>query len=427
MRSKAPTIPLVLTGLFLNLALLAQTNSGPAATGTRFDWWCEARFGMFIHYGPVSLQGTEIGWSRAGERRDRQETITNGIPAAEYDALYRQFNPTNFNAREWVAVAKAAGMKYIVFTAKHHDGFVMFDSRLTDYKITRSPFGRDLVAELAQACHEAGLRLGFYYSPPDWHHPDFFTPSHTNYLKYFHGQVRELLTRYGQVDVLWFDADGGKNTPETWNNPTLFPMIHALQPQILMTKRCGGWGDFDTPEQHIGAFNNTSPWETCMTICRQWAWKPADEMKPLQECLRTLATCAGGDGNLLFNVGPMPDGRIEPRQVERLKEMGAWLAKNGESIYGTRGGPWKPGDYGVSTRKGNTIYLHVFNWKDGSVKLQGIGATILRARVLGGGKADVRQAEDGITVAVPLAEQDAIDTIVLLELESDAMALPVAL
>jgi alpha-L-fucosidase len=400
-----------------------QPSSAPAAALERWKDW---RFGLFVHFDPSSLTGSEISWSRAGQRRDRNEIVTNGIPAAEYDALYRRFNPTNFNARQWVAIGKAAGVRYLVFTAKHHDGFAMFDSKLTDYKITRSPFGRDLTAELAQACHNAGLGLGFYYSPPDWNHPDFFTPNHARYVQYFHGQVRELLSDYGTVDVLWFDADGGKNFPETWGNRELWPIIRKLQPQILLTKRCGGWGDFDTPEQTIGAFNNTRPWETCMTLCQQWSWKPDDQLKSLKQCLRTLATCAGDDGNLLLNVGPMPDGRVEPRQIARLQEIGAWLKRNGAAIYGTRGGPWKPGAYGVSTRKENTIFVHVFNWMDDTVTLPNIPAKIIAAHLLGGGHAAVRQTENRIVLSVPPAQRDDADTIVGLDLDSSAMTLRLA-
>jgi alpha-L-fucosidase len=387
--------------------------------------WKDWRFGLFIHFDPSSLKGAEMSWSRAGERRDRKENIRDGIPAAEYDNLYLQFNPSNFNAREWAATAKSSGADYLVFTAKHHDGFAMFDSRLSDYKITRSPFGRDLAGELAQACHEAGLGLGFYYSPPDWHHPDFFTTNHARYLEYFHGQVRELLSNYGQVDELWFDTDAGTNLPETRGNAELWPMIRALQPQILLTKRCGGWGDFDTPEQEIGAFNNTQPWESCMTLGHQWGWKPDDEIKSLKECVRALVSCAGGDGNLLLNVGPMPDGSIEQRQIDRLQEIGAWLTTNGESIYGTRGGPWKPAGYGVSTRKAQTIYLHVFHWTDDTVKLPNIAATIDRAHLLAGGEATVHQDEIGLTITVPPEEQDEVDTVIALELESSAMTIPV--
>jgi alpha-L-fucosidase len=396
--------------------------SAPAAAVERWQDW---RFGFFVHFDPSSLKGTEISWSRAGERRDRGETNDDGVAAAEYDKLYLQFNPLNFNAREWVATAREAGAKYIVFTAKHHDGFAMFDSKFTDYKITRSPFARDLTAELARACHEAGLGLGFYYSPPDWHDLDFFTTNHARYLERFQGEVRQLLTDYGRVDVLWFDTDGGTNLPETWGNAALWPVIRSLQPQILLTKRCGGWGDFDTPEQVVGGFNLTQPWETCMTICHQWAWKPDDEMKSLKECVRNLVTCAGGGGNFLFNVGPMPDGSIEPRQADRLREMGAWLSKNGDSVYGTRGGPWKPGKYGVSTRKGNTIYVHIFNFTDEAVKLPKIPAIIDRAHVLSGGEALARENETTLTITVPAESRDELDTVVALELESPAEAIPV--
>jgi alpha-L-fucosidase len=404
-----------------------ETNQPPAdsAPAAAVGHWKDWRFGLFIHFDPASLRGTEMSWSRAGQRRDRNETIRDGIPAAEYDSLYLQFNPVNFSAPEWAATAKAAGAKYLVFTAKHHDGFAMFDSALTDYKITRSPFGRDLTAELAQACHGAGLGLGIYYSPPDWHDPDFCTTNHARYVERFHGQVRELLSNYGEVDELWFDTTGGTNLPETWGNAQLWPMIRELQPQVLVTKRCGGWGDFDTPEQVVGAFNTAQPWETAMTLCHQWGWKPDDEMKSLKDCVRTLATCAGGDGNLLLSVGPMPDGSIEQRQIDRLQEVGAWLTTNGESIYGTRAGPWKPGGYGVSTRKGNTIYVHVFNWEDDRVTLPKIAATIDRAHVLGGGEVTVRDTETALSLLVPPEMRDEIDTVVALELEATAMTIPI--
>ena len=267
--------------------------------------------------------------------------------------------------------------------------------------------------------------MGFYYSPPDWHHPDFFTTNQARYVDYFHGQVRELLTRYGPIDELWFDTTGGINTPETWDNQTLFPMIRKLQPEIMVTKRCGGWGDFETPEQHIGGFNNQQPWETCMTICRQWSWKPDDQLKSLAQCIHTLATCAGGDGNLLLNVGPRPDGTIEPRQVVRLKEIGAWLKRNGASIYETRGGPWKPGAYGVSTREDKTIYVHVFKWPGEFLSLPAIDVKIKSARILGGDRVTVSQGDAGVIITVPAAQQDPIDTIVALKLDRPALSVPV--
>lgn len=385
-------------------------------------WFRDARFGLFVHWGPVSLMGTEIGWSRGGERRGIGGT--GQIPVEVYDSLYQRFNPTAFDAREWIRIARDAGMRYLVFTTKHHDGFCEFDSALTDYDIMASPFGRDIVAELAAACHEAGLRLGFYYSPVDWHHPDYRTERHTQYIRYLHGQLRELCTNYGQVDVIWFDGLGG--TVEDWDSKPLFQMISTLQPGVLINNRAGLPGDFDTPEQTIGRFQLDRPWESCITICNQWAWKPDDRLKSLTECIATLVRCAGGDGNLLFNVGPMPDGRIEPRQVERLREMGDWLRVHGESIYGTRGGPYKPGPWGVSTRRGRFVYLHILDWQGAeTLKLPPLPAKVLRASRLDGGTVEARWSEDGLEVTVDSREP--IDTVVRLELDAPATDLaPIA-
>jgi alpha-L-fucosidase len=418
------------------------TAAGAPPDAERLEWWRAARFGLFIHWGPVSLKGTEIGWSRGGERRGYRGPGTQ-VPVEVYDNLYRQFNPTNFNADAWVATAKAAGMKYLVFTSRHHDGFSEFDTQADDYKITspNSPFRRDVVRELADACHRAGLRFGLYYSQPNWHHPDAFTDRHTNYLAYLKMQVRELLTHYGQVDIFWFDGLG--KSAKDYDAEALNKLIRELQPHILINNRNGLPEDFDTPEQRIGKFQNDRPWESCITICKQWAWKPDDKMKSLKECLETLICCAGGDGNLLFNVGPMPDGRIEPRQVKRLEEMGEWLRKYGKTIYGTRGGPWKPGKSLASTRKGNTIYVHLLGWNGEPVTLPNIPRKVIRCSVLTGGTARVRQAAQTISIHIksPIAcppdhgaelllppksgrsNQPQIDCILELELDGSAMDL----
>lgn len=215
------------------------------------------------------MEGTEIGWSRKGPRREhRSGTAESGVPVEVYDYLYKEFNPIAFDAEEW---AKDAGMRYVVYTTKHHDGFVNFDSRLTDYKITSSasPFGRDIVAELTAACRNAGLAVGYYYSQPDWHHPDYRTENHDRYIAYLHGQVKELLTSYGKVDLLWFD--GLEGTTADWDSKRLFNTIESLHPQVIINDRCGLRGDYDTPEQRIGPFQVERPWETCMTLSRQWA------------------------------------------------------------------------------------------------------------------------------------------------------------
>ncbi len=418
-------ICLLIAALVAPMSPAAETKAatGPAPYSERMAWWGEARFGLFIHWGPVSLKGTEIGWSRGGERRGYGST-GNQVPAEVYDNLYQEFNPTNFNAREWVAIAKAAGMKYLVFTSRHHDGFSMFDTKANDHKITnpQSPFRRDVVKELADACHEAGLRFGLYYSQPNWQHPDAFTPDrHDRYLAYLKQQVTELCSKYGRLDILWFD--GLAKSAKDYDGEGLVKIIRGLQPMIVINNRTGLPEDHDTPEQRVGKYQDNRPWESCITICRQWAWKPDDDMKSLQECLRTLVLCAGGDGNLLFNVGPMPDGRIEPRQVERLKEMGAWLVKNGESIYGTRGGPWKPTKAIASTRKGNTIFLHVFKWVGDQIALPNISASVTSAQILGGVKASFQQEGDMLVVEVPPAQRDEIDTVIRLELDRSAMDL----
>ena len=389
--------------------------------------WREMRFGLFIHWGPVSLKGTEIGWSRGGQRRGRNDRSTGSIPVDVYDNLYKQFNPVKFNADEWVQIAKDAGMKYLVFTSKHHDGFSMFDSQMTDYKISNSPFKRDVVKELADACHKGGLKLGYYYSPVDWYHPDYRTENHARYIKFMHGQLREICSNYGKIDIIWFDGLGG--TAKDWDSVNLFKMIRRLQPRVIINNRAGLPADHDTPEQRIGKFQIDRPWETCMTICRQWAWKPNDQLKSLKQCIQTLVRVVGGDGNFLFNVGPMPDGRIEPRQVERLKEMGEWLKQYGHTIYGTRGGPFKPGAWGASTNKGNSIYVHVLNWSDDRLILPAIPKKIIGGDLITGGKVRIRETtNEAIEISVSKAHRQEIDTIIELKLNGPAREIaPVSL
>ncbi|MBE3096218.1 MAG: alpha-L-fucosidase [Planctomycetes bacterium] len=379
--------------------------------------WRAMRFGMFIHWGPVSLKGTEIGWSRGAQ-----------VPLEEYDNLYKQFNPTKFNADEWVRTAKDAGMKYMVITSKHHDGFCIFNTRETDFNIMNSPFGRDPLKELSEACRKQDIAFGTYYSVCDWHHPDFPrgspggktlkpNPNLDRYEQYLRNQVQELLRQYGPLLVLWFDvpqefkAERGKGVVD---------FVRALQPGIIINNRCANPGDFDTPEQRVGTLQTKRPWETCMTICRQWAWKPDDKMKSLKECLDVLVRCAGGDGNLLFNVGPMPTGEIEPRQVQRLKEMGRWMAKYGQALYGTRGGPYRPGLWGATTSKGNTLYVHILKWEGDTITLPAIDRKVLSSSVLTGGKAAVRQTAEGIEISVAPADRQELDTIIVLTLDGPA-------
>ena len=383
--------------------------------------WQGMRLGMFVCWGPVTLTGLEIGWSR-GAPRGGEFRVREGqgpTPVDEYDNLYKKWQPDKFDARRWVKVAKDAGAKYMIFLVKHHDGFCLYDSKLTDYKSTgaESAWKHDVMADIADACHAADLKLIVYYSQPDWHHPDYRTKNHHRYIEYLHGQVRELLTNYGRIDGLWFDL-GGK--PEDWDTVKLFKMMRTLQPWLIINNRCGVPGDFDTPEQRIGPFQLERPWETCMTLGTQWSWKPDDRIKSLKECIDVLVTCAGRNGNLALNTNPMPNGQIEPRQAERFREIGEWLVQNGESIYGTSGGPfWGLGC--LSTRKDKTIYVHVLKWYEDTLVLPAIPKKILSHSLLHGGTATLKQTDEQIEVHVPVEHRQDLDTIIVLNLDESAV------
>ena len=385
----------------------------------RMKWWIDARFGQFICWGPVALTGKEIGWNRGGHRRDGYGT--GSIPVEIYDNLYRHFNPSLFDEKEWVKTAKEAGTKYIIFLTKHHDGFCLWDTQTTDNKITnpKSPFARDVSREIADACHEAGMKLIWYFSLGDWYNPDYYTENHHRFDEYTLEQIRELCTNYGKIDGFWFDLAYTK-MKENNMGEKIRDLIHSLQPGAIINNRGGLSGDYSTPEQRIGTFQTHRLWESCITLGTQWAWKSRDKIKSLQECIYILANTAGGDGNLALNIGPMPDGRIEPRQVERLREVGRWMKKYGESIYGTRGGPFMPGDYGSSTHKGNKIYVHVLNWDSQSISLPPIDKKITNSFLLTGGDVKVAQTSDEIIIKVSRQNQQEIDTIVVLELKTPA-------
>jgi alpha-L-fucosidase len=410
------------------------------ATPEQMQWWRDARFGMFIHWDMSSIAGTEISWSRNGSkpldigRHDPAGYVEDPV----YDHLYEKFNPTNFNAKQWVKLAQAAGMKYIVFTAKHHGGFCMWDTKLTDYSIMHAPFHRDVVKELADACHAAGMRFGIYYSPRDWHNPDYGIGDNRKYVDYMNGQLRELLTNYGKVDVIWFDSYGRGDLVDFWRIGETFDLIKTLQPDILVNNRLavlGGYnkqpapyrGDFDTPEQKVGAFQNTRPWESCMSIVTAhgggWSYRPDGKVKSFSQCIQNLVSCAVGDGNLLLDVGPNSLGEIPADQAGRLLEIGKWMDKYGDSIYGTRGGPYHNGPWGGSTCKGSTVYLHVFQWNGGQLQLPALKSKILKCRLMGksfGGGVKFEQTKDAVTFILPAAKQDKVDTVLELQLADPA-------
>ncbi len=396
--------------------LLAAQDPAAAARLARFNEW---KFGMFIHWGPYSQASVEASWPIM--------TPGNypGISEERYRALATTFNPAQFDARAFVRLAKEAGQRYMVFTSKHHDGYCMFDSAYTGYKITKSPYGKDIAAQLAAAAREEKLPFGFYYSPPDMHHPGFrdtAQPSATNwrgeperpewplYMAYLEMQVRELLTRYGDVAVVWFDGLGEQRK---YDGHRIHKMIRELQPQALINDRIGLPGDYATPEQRtpkgiptrgavVGHTDGSKdagvvtaapkpadfqPWETCMTINGTWAYNANDRrFKSSTDLVRTLIDVSSKGGNFLLNVGPTPEGTIQPEFAERLRAIGAWLKINGASIYGTTYGPWQGLPFGRSTAKGKTAYLHVFDWPKGDLELPAAGQQIASARLLASGR-----------------------------------------
>lgn len=442
-----PSLYMKTTILMLATALLAPAFLDAAtspevseAYPPRIKWWLEARYGMFIHWDMSSIAGTEISWSRkATKPLDITGDPAGYVEDPAYDNLYKQFNPTKFNARDWVALAKESGMKYIVFTTKHHGGFCMWDTKYNDYNIMNTSFKRDVVKELAAACQEANMPLGLYYSPRDWHHPDYGMGDNRKYVDYMNGQIRELLTNYGKIDLLWWDSYGRGDLTRFWCVGETFDLVKKLQPNILMNNRLAElgaynqqpkpWvGDFDTPEQRLGEFQNTRPWESCMCVVDAagggWSYRPDGKVKSYAACMKTLLGCATGDGNLLLDVGPDATGVIPADQAEALGRVGAWLKQYGDSIYGTRGGPFRNGAWGGSTFKGNKVFLYVSQWNGDQLKLPPLKATITSSACLTAKQAGlkVEQTPASIWLRLPAAGQDPVETLICLTLSAPAAA-----
>ena len=308
----------------------------PVKSASNMDWWLDSKFGLFIHWGPSSIAGVEIIWARQTHPFDHEGRLEK-IPDEVYDALYKQFNPVDFDADFIVRTAKEAGMKYIVFTAKHHDGFANWHTKLSDYNIANTPFKRDICKELADAIHKHGLKLGWYYSTRDWYHPDYLVGDNSKYNDFYHGQIRELLTNYGEVAVLWFDHVAGKWSDYRFQE--LFDMVYDLQPAIIINNRAAKFirrreagepspeiaaltrGDYDTPEGKVGVFHKEFPWETCMPMSRGpdgrggWSYCPEAITASFEKCAQMLAACVTGCGNMLLNIGPMASGTLRPEEL----------------------------------------------------------------------------------------------------------------
>ncbi len=385
------------TGLAL-LALLpivaAPVKETPAQFAGRTKWWREAKFGMFIHWGVYAVPASARGgaeWYLSGSR----------MQVKDYEKFAPQFNPVRFDAAQWVRTAKQAGMKYIVITSKHHDGFCMFDTRLTDWCITKAtPFKRDPLKELAAECRKQGIKLGFYHSIMDWHHPDYLPrrdweketrpaagASLDRYIDYMKGQLAELLTNYGPVAVLWFDG-GWEHNAQELRSEEVNAMVRRLQPRIIINDRNQRPEDHSTPEQTIpaGAMPNDRLWETCMTINDTWGYtRDNTNWKSTENLIRKLCDIAHKGGNFLLNVGPTELGEFPQPIHERLQGMGKWLAVNGRAIYGTSKSPWKRLSFdGRCTVKGNRVYLHVFRWPDEGLRVVGLKTRVKSAVCVAG-------------------------------------------
>ena len=413
-------------------AVSAQPYKPSAGNLKAREWFRDAKFGLFIHWGVYSVLG-------AGEWVMNEKRI----PVSQYENLAPKFNPTEFNAAEWVALAKAAGMKYITITSKHHDGFAMWGTKQNKWNIVdATPYGKDPLKMLADECRKQGIKLFFYHSQLDWHHPDYYPPGRTGtssgrapggdfnrYLDFMDAQLTELLTGYGEVAGIWFDGMWDKPKAD-WRLRQTYDLIHKLQPAALVgsnhhVKPYPG-EDFqmfekDLPGHNTAGFNEAGvdtslPLETCDTINGAWGFNANDKrFKSTKQLIHYLVRAAGYNANFLLNVGPMPNGKIQPEFVTRLKEIGAWTDKHGETIYGTRGGPFAPRNWGAVTKKGNKLFVHVLDWQDEVLALPAVEG-VKSASVFGSGTKIALQQINGATLlTIPQSVRDPIDTIIVLE------------
>jgi alpha-L-fucosidase len=357
----------------------------------RMKWWHEARYGMFVHWGLYALLG-------------RNEWVQNieCIPADEYARLITKFRPKPRPAREWARLAVAAGMKYMVLTTKHHEGFCLWDTQQTDFNAVRA-CGRDLVREYVEACREAGLRIGFYYSLMDWHHPDgarcaYDSEARRRFVDFTHGCVRELMSNYGRIDVLWYDVSRPFASYEGWDSLAMNQMARTLQPHILINNRSKLDEDFSTPEGQVKAAEGGRMWEACMTFNDvSWGYMPSaavDAHRP-RDILKMLNTACTGAGNLLLNIGPKPDGSVPEEAVEPLKAVGRWLKANGEAAYGRLdAAPQWVSSLGGASRRGRTLYLWCRYWPGKRIVLGWYATKLRKATILATGK-EVAFEQDG--------------------------------
>lgn len=407
----------------------------------RIAWFNQARFGMFIHWGLYSILGRGE-WTMFAER----------IPPDEYAKLAGRFRPAKFDADRWTALAKEAGMKYVVLTTRHHDGFCLYDSKVSDFTSVKTAAGRDFVAEYVRSCRKAGLKVGLYYSLLDWRFPGFFNfkkypDSFRAMVRQLHEQVRELMTNYGKIDYLFYDGEWIPNVPmarslekskgknpeiaKLWRSRELNRMVRSLQPEIIINNRSGIEEDVDTPEQVVTPSKPGRAWESCMTMGDFCGWgyiKNNPNFKTTVQLIQYLVTAANGAGNYILNIGPKPDGTVREEEVTRLKEIGKWMKVNGQSIYGSEGipipaseiGDWSGGIIGKTTAKGNDLYWHIFRWPGETASMPGLKNKVLSATILATGrKAKIEQKKGGrlFLTGLPKEPPDQNDTVIKLKLD----------
>jgi alpha-L-fucosidase len=404
-------------GAPLALQLKAQTPASvqDATRAQRMKWWHEARFGMFIHFGLYSLLGRHE-WAMENE----------AIPVKEYELLAKRFNPKPNAARDWARLAKQAGQKYMVMTTKHHEGFCHFDSKLTDYCAPKQAAGRDLVKEFVEAARAEGLVPGFYYSLMDWRHPDGARcatdeAARRRFVDYIHGQIRELLTNYGKIGVLWYDVSWPLDA-KGWESEKMNRMVFELQPDIIANNRNRLDGDFATPEQKIEAATAGRAWESCMTMNDSWGYQTTDDdWKTPKTVVRNLITCARDGGNYLLNIGPKGDGSVPEESVRILQAVGKWMEGNGQSIYRAEPCRVKRSAFANFTRLGNTLYIHAYFWPGTELNIGGLETKVKSAKMLRTG-APVKFEQTRLQtkfVGLPASAPDSPVTTIAVECEGE--------